>query len=124
MSDTLIYQDLTKQVIGAAMKVHRDLGPGFVEKIYQRALYLELKNSKIRFEREKRITIAYNRANLGYFDADFVIDGKVIVELKATEYIGDIHLAQLMSYLKAASLKIGLIINFANKSLEWKRVIV
>lgn len=94
MSANLLYQDLTGQIIGAAMKVHRDLGPGFVEKIYQRALYLELKNANVRFEREKRIAIAYNKANLGYFDADFVVDGKVIVELKATEYVGDIHLAQ------------------------------
>lgn len=120
----LIYKDLTSQIIGLAMKVHRELGPGFVEKIYQRALYLELKRNKLRFERERKIEIMYNNANLGYFDADFIVDGKVIVELKATEYIGDIHLAQVISYSKAARLKVGLIINFANKSLEWKRVVV
>jgi GxxExxY protein len=120
----LIYEDLTRQIIGIAMRVHRNLGAGFVEKVYQRALYLEFKNSKIKFEREKEIEIKYTGARIGYFNADFIIDDKVIIELKATDHIGDIHLAQIISYLKAAGLKVGLIINFANKSLEWKRVVV
>lgn len=120
----LLYQDLTKEIIGLAMKVHGKLGPGFVEKLYQRALYLEFKNASLNFEREKKIEVTYNKAKIGYFDADFIVDNKVIVEIKATDHIGDIHLAQLMSYLKAARLKVGLILNFANKSLEWKRVVV
>lgn len=106
------------------MKVHRDLGPGFVEKVYQRAMYLEFKNATIPFKREVKIEIMYKNANLGYFDADFIVDNKVIVELKAADYLGDLHLAQIISYLKAAKLKVGLLLNFANRSLEWKRVIV
>lgn len=106
------------------MKVHRDLGPGFVEKVYQRALYLEFKSAGLKFDREKKVEILYNGAKIGFFDTDFIIDKKVIVELKATDYIGDVHLAQIMSYLKATKLKIGLILNFANKSLEWKRVVL
>ncbi len=120
----LIYQELTRQVIGLAMKVHRNLGPGFVEKVYQRALYLELKNANIKFEREKEIEILYNNAKLGYFTADFLVEQNVMVELKATDHIGGVHLAQLISYLKAARIKVGLIVNFANKSLEWKRVVI
>ena len=106
------------------MKAHRDLGPGFVEKIYQRALYLEFKRSGLESEREKKINITYNKAKPGYFEADFIINNKVIVELKATQEIGDIHVAQIISYLKAAGLKVGLIINFGRKSLEWKWIVV
>lgn len=119
----LLYEDLTRQIIGLAMKVHRDLGPGFVEKVYQRALYLELKLAKVKFEREMKIPILYNKARIGYFEADFVVDSKVIIELKATQAIGDLHMGQLLSYMKAARMRVGLIINFAGKSLEWKRLI-
>ena len=121
---SLLYQDLTGQVIGIAIKVHKNLGPGFVEKVYQRALYLEFKRAGLKFEREKKIAITYNSANLGYFEVDFVVDNRVILELKATQEIGDIHMAQIISYLKAAEIKVGLILNFANRSLEWKRVVV
>lgn len=123
MSD-LIYQDLTKEIIGIAIKVHKSLVPGFVEKVYQRALYLEFKSSGLKFEREKKVAIMYNKSNLGYFEADFIIDSKVILELKATQEIGNLHIAQIISYLKSADLKVGLIFNFANKSLEWKRIVV
>lgn len=120
------YQNInqvTKQIIGLAIKVHKTLGPGFVEKIYQRALYLEFKRNALQFEREKKISIYYNKALLGYEKVDFVIDNKVIVEVKCVHEINDIHKAQILSYLKAANTEIGLIINFAKPVIEVKRLI-
>lgn len=118
------HSNLTKTIIGVAIDIHKQLGPGFIEKIYQRAMYLEMKRRKIDFEREKKIEIYYNNANLGFEKVDFLIDNKVIVELKSVSDINDIHCAQLISYLKAANKKIGLILNFAKDKLEIKRIII
>lgn len=117
------YSQLTDRIINLAISVHKTLGPGFVEKIYQRALYLELKNSKLRFVREKRLTIYYKKVNLGYETVDFEIEGKVLIEIKAVSEINDIHRAQLLSYLKSSGCEVGLILNFARLTLEIKRII-
>lgn len=117
------HSKLTERVIGIAIQIHKKLGPGYVEKIYQRALYLELKRNGIKFQREKKVDIYYNNANLGYEKVDFDIESEIIVELKAVSEIQDIHKAQLISYLKAANRKVGLILNFAKEKLEIKRVV-
>ncbi|MDO8620680.1 MAG: GxxExxY protein [Candidatus Levybacteria bacterium] len=117
------YSDLTEKIIKIAIDVHKNLGPGFVEKIYQRALYLELKNSRLGFTREKRLSIYYKKVNLGYETVDFEIEGKVLIEVKAVSEINDIHRAQLLSYLKSSGYKVGLILNFARPTLEIKRII-
>jgi GxxExxY protein len=114
---------LTEQVIGLAIKVHKELGPGFVEKIYQRALYLELNNTGIRLEREKKVPIYYNKAKLGYQKVDFIVENKVILELKTVSEIQKLHQAQLLSYLKTSKCQVGLILNFAKPKLEIKRMI-
>ncbi len=114
---------LTEKIIGLAIKVHKELGPGFVERIYQRALYLEFKNNHLQFEREKKIPVYYNKALLGYEKVDFLIQGVIIVELKCVSEISDIHKAQVLSYLKAANTPLGLIINFARPTIEIKRLI-
>lgn len=119
-----LYSDLTEQIIKAALKVHKQLGPGFIEKIYQRALEIELTNNKIKIEREKLLKLTYEGINIGSDKADFVIDRKVLVELKAVSELSDIHRAQLISYLKASGLRIGLLINFAQQKLQIKRVIL
>ena len=116
------YSELTGKIIESAIKVHKTLGPGFMEKVYQRALYIEFKNNKLNFEREKQVTIYYNKANLGYEKLDYVVEDKIVVELKAVESLKDIHLAQMISYLKASKCSIGLLLNFATKRLEIKRV--
>jgi GxxExxY protein len=115
--------DLTEQIIGIAIKVHRELGPGFAEKIYQRAMYLEMKKERMNFEREKNLFIIYNSVNVGYVKVDFVVENLVLVELKAAPEILDIHRAQVWSYLKASRCKIGLIINFGKAKVEVKRII-
>lgn len=121
--NSYLYSDLTDKIIKIAINVHKALELGFVEKIYQRALYQEFKSNKFKFNREKRITIMFKNVNLGYDTVDFEIEGKVLVETKAVSEINQIHMAQLLSYLKAANKKVGLILNFAKPVLEIKRVI-
>ena len=114
--------DLTKRVIGCAINVHKKLGPGFVEKIYQAALAKEFVKEELKFTREDKITIKYDGKVIGYQIVDFVIEGKVIAELKAVSELSNIHSGQLVSYLKAANLEIGLVLNFAKNRLEIKRI--
>lgn len=117
------HSELTDKIIKLAIDVHKTLGSGFVEKIYQRALYLEFKKRGLRFNRESKISIIYRGANLGYEQVDFDIENKVLVEVKAVSEINEIHIAQVISYLKVSGRKVGLILNFAKPKLEIKRVI-
>ncbi len=114
--------ELTGKIIGCAMEVHRVLGNGFQEIIYQRALSIEMKNQELSFIRELEMEINYKGENLGTRRADFFVDGKVMVEIKAVTQLENIHLAQAINYLEAYKLKIGLLINFGNTSLQFKRV--
>lgn len=117
------FSGLTSQIIKLGIKIHRTIGPGFREKYYQRALYLELKSAGIPFKREVRVTLKYNNAVIGYHQLDFVIDGKVVVEIKSVKELSDIDVAQLASYLKSSDYKLGLLLNFGQNKLEIKRVI-
>lgn len=120
----LLYEDLTHKIIGAAMEVHRELGAGFTEKTYENALVVEMKLRGIPVQVQHKITVKYKGNIVGEHILDILVDGKVIIELKAVEEINKIHEAQLISYLKAAECKIGLLINFAKESLDWKRVML
>lgn len=124
VNNNYLYSDLTDKVIKAASNVHKALGPGLVEKLYQRALKIELAKNNVRAEREKRIEMKYDGVNIGYDKIDFDVEGKVLVELKAVTDLNEIHRAQMISYLKSSGRKVGLIINFAKMSLEIKRIIV
>ena len=117
---------LTFDIIGCAMKVHNTLGNGFQEVIYQRALAWELSNAKLSFAREIEQEIFYkNLAEpIGTRRADFVVEGKVLVELKAIIELEDVHLAQVLNYLKAYKFDVGLLINFGSKSLAFKRLVL
>jgi len=119
----MINTNLTDQIIKISIDIHKALGPGFVEKIYQRALYLEFKNTKFKFAREKKIIVNYKNINLGYETVDFDVEEKVLVEVKAVSKINEIHLAQVLSYLKSSGRRVGLILNFARSVLEIKRVV-
>jgi GxxExxY protein len=116
------YEDITKKIIGCAMHVHSSLGNGFQEVIYQRALAIEFKFQGLTFEREKEMSIHYRGENIGTRRADFFVEGKIMVELKAVINLEDVHLAQVMNYLEAYNMEIGLLINFGSKSLQFKRV--
>ena len=114
--------DLTYNIIGAAMEVHRTLGNGFLEAVYQEALEKEFKLRDIPYSREHMITISYKGESLSqYYKADFVCYNKVIVELKALSDLTTSHEAQLLNYLKATGIKKGLLINFGSSSLQTKR---
>jgi len=119
-----ILNDQSYAVIGACMAVHRELGSGFLEAVYQEALVVEFELRKIPFEREKKISIYYKGAVLekSYF-ADFICYGEMIIELKALSSLEGAHEAQLINYLKATNQRLGLLINFGQSSLQQKRVI-
>ena len=120
------YSELTSKIIGCAMEVHKLLGNGFQEVIYQRALAWELSNAGLSFAREIEQEIFYKdfQEPIGKRRADFVIEGKVLVELKALVELEDVHMAQVLNYLKAYKLEVGLLINFGSKSLIFKRLVL
>lgn len=117
------YSEITGKVIGACMEVHKILGNGFQEVIYQRALAKELESIDISFQRELEMPIHYEGHSIGSRRVDFLIREVVSVELKAVTKLEDVHMAQAINYLEAYDLEVGLLINFGSKSLEFKRLI-
>ncbi|MEJ5261372.1 MAG: GxxExxY protein [Ignavibacterium sp.] len=122
MVQTMKYEDITKRIIGCAMKVHSFLGNGFQEVIYQRALEIEMNLEGLRFEREKEMPVIYKGYEIGTRRVDFFVEDKIMVELKALTQLEDVHLAQGKNYLEAYNMEVGLLINFGAKSLEFKRL--
>lgn len=122
----LKYKKITEQIIGASFDVHTFLGNGFQEVIYQRALSYEMSQRDLNFQREIEQEIFYKELSkpIGTRRADFVVEDKVLVELKAVKQLEDVHLAQTLNYLKAYRLEIGLLINFGSKSLTFKRLVL
>ena len=116
------HEDLTRRIIGGAMKVHAVLGNGFQEVIYQRALAIEMLSDDLIFEREKELPIFYKGEQIGTRRVDFFVEGIIMVELKAIIKSEDLHLEQAFNYLEAYKMEVGLLINFGSKSLEFKRV--
>lgn len=113
----------TGLVLKCAMKVHSEIGNGFQEIIYQRALADEMNNASLRFDREKEFPVLYNGNKVGSRHADFVVFDKILIELKAIGELDQRHYSQVLNYLKAFGLEVGLLINFGASSLQWKRVI-
>ncbi|MEK6568147.1 MAG: GxxExxY protein [Candidatus Omnitrophota bacterium] len=117
-----LYGDLTDKIIELAVKIHKKLGPGFIERIYEKALLYELKNADIEFKNQNIVKVRYDNTELGEQRVDFILEDKVIIELKCVAELNEIHTAQLLSYLKTADKKVGLILNFSKSKLEIKRV--
>jgi GxxExxY protein len=114
-------QDLVaKQVIGMAMKVHRTLGCGFVETVYRNALIIELRKSNLNFVVHPALAVQYEGEEVGVFQADLIIENRIIVELKAVDALNKAHSAQLVNYLMATKIDLGLLLNFGAQSLEFK----
>ena len=118
----MLYEDITRRIIAAALAVHTTLGNGFQEVIYQRALAIELSLQDLAYTREKEIPIFYRDQEIGTRRVDFFVEGVIMVEIKAIIKLEEVHLAQAMNYLEAYHMPVGLLINFGGKSLEFKRV--
>lgn len=116
------YEDITKKIIAASMKVYSELGNGFQEVIYQRALEIEMPYENLSFQKEMEMPVYYRNQLIGTRRVDFFVEDKIMVELKAIIKLEDVHLAQAMNYVEACKMEIGLLINFGSKSLEFKRV--
>ena len=122
-NNNLLFKEESYKIIGAAMEVHRMLGCGFVESIYQEALEKEFALRGIPFEREKELTVSYKGNTLTKtFKADFVCYNKIILELKAVKEMVDEHYAQIYNYLRASGMDLGILINFGTASIEYERV--
>ena len=116
--------ELTEKIIGCAYTVSNTLGAGFLEKVYENALAIELKNNQLSYQQQHPIKVTYNGNIVGEYICDLIIESKVIVELKASKDIDASHIAQCLNYLKATNIRLGLIINFGKPRVEIKRVIL
>ena len=118
------YSEITKKIIGCAMKLHSTLGNGFQEVIYQRALAIEMDKQGLSFKRELEMEIYYENEHIGTRRVDFFVEDKIMVELKALVNLEQVHLAQALNYLEAYKIEIGLLINFGSTSLQFKRMTI
>ncbi len=119
----IIFEELTYQIIGIAIEIHKTLGNIHKESVYQKALEHEFKEKNISFDREKRIPVTYNGSQVGIYVPDFVVDNKVVIEMKATPLLPSHAYTQLSYYLKTSGYRVGLLINFGTPTLQVKRSI-
>jgi GxxExxY protein len=121
MKKDFAHAKLTERLLGAAIAVHKELGPGFLEKIYERALCIELDRERIPYQQQVRIPIFYRAKICGFHQLDLVIDSTVIIELKAAKNFQDVHFATILSYLKASNMPVALLLNYAAPTLAIRR---
>jgi len=117
------HMDLTEKIIGAAMAVHRALGPGLNESIYENALCIKLTGQSLGITQQQQFPVFYKGQNVGKLITDLIVENKVIIETKVSSFITDLHIAQTLSYLAISKLQVGLILNFKNPSLAFKRIV-
>ncbi len=121
----LLYKDECFKLVGLCMEIHRELGKGHDEVIYKDAMVVELSRANIPFSREKKYEVSYKGVILPHFYyADFVVWDRILFEAKAVEKLTDAHVKQVLNYLAASKLRLGLLVNFGGDSLEWKRIIL
>ncbi|MEW6203209.1 MAG: GxxExxY protein [bacterium] len=118
-----LYEEITETIISAALKIHNTLGCGFLEKVYENALVHEMRKRGLQVETQKPIQVVYDDIIVGDYKMDIIVEGKVIVELKASGVIEEVHKAQLLNYLRACNLRLGLIFNFSKPRLQVKRMV-
>ncbi|MCB1720578.1 MAG: GxxExxY protein [Rhodospirillales bacterium] len=124
MNEPLLLKDEVYQITGCAMSVLNELGHGFAEKVYENALAVEFGLKDIPFSQQPGFEVHYKSQNVGLYVPDFIVFGKVIVELKTIDKIGSNEQGQVLNYLKATGLNVGLILNFKHSKLDWKRIIL
>ena len=118
----VIHPELSYEIMGAAFEVHNVLGPGFMESLYEETLARELKARNVPFERQKEVTVVYKGQTIGSHRLDMVVDGKVVLELKAVSELTDAFKQQVLSYLKATGLRLGILINFGTSEVRCVRI--
>lgn len=116
------HSELTGKIIGCALEVHKALGNGFQEVVYQRALAIEMGLQGLSFEREKEMPLSYKGHDIGTRRVDFFVEKLIMVEIKAVIQLEDVHLAQAINYLEAYNMEVGLLINFGSRKMDFKRV--
>ena len=121
---SILYKELSFEIIGIAMEVHRELGPGFLEKVYESAMMLLLKEKGIEAKQQFPIPVYFKGEKIGEYFADILVDDKIILELKTIEKITNIFRAKAIHYLKATEKKLAIIINFKSESLQYERIIL
>ncbi len=123
-STNLISDEITSKIIGAVYEVHSILGPGFLEAVYQKALVKELQLRSLYMEEQKELHVMYKEQKVGLYFPDILVENQVIVELKAVDALKPVHQAQLINYLKATGIRVGLLVNFGSPRAEFKRMIL
>jgi len=121
--DDFIYKELSYKIMEAVFEVHNILGPGYPEDKYEKALCREFRDRGIRYEIQKSVKVIYKGEDLGDFRLDLIVEDKIILELKAVSELNEVFEAQVYSYLKATGLKLGILINFGKKKVEYKRIV-
>ena len=120
----IVYPDLSYKIMGAIFEVHKKLGPGFLESVYEKALIQELSSREINVETQKTIDLTYRDKKVGVHRLDLIVEDKVVVELKTVERFSVHHKAQLTSYLKASGYKLGILVDFSKSRVEYRRVLI
>ncbi|MBN1468914.1 MAG: GxxExxY protein [Fusobacteriaceae bacterium] len=120
----IVYKELSYKIIGIAMEVHNTLGGGFLEKVYENSMMILFEENNLNAKNQVKIDVFFKGKVVGDYFADILVDDIIIIELKTVEKISDIHRAQLFNYLKATNKKLGIIINFKNKKLEYERIVL
>lgn len=120
----VVYKELSYAVVGLAMKVHTELGNGFLEKVYENAMMLMFKKEGIEAKQQSPIEVILVNEVIGQYYADILVEGKIILELKTVADIDRTHVAQIINYLKATGLKLGIILNFGKENFEYKRIVL
>jgi GxxExxY protein len=120
----IIYKELSYKIVGLAMETHNELGYGFLEKVYENALMLLFKNAGIRAEQQKTVSVLFRGEVVGDYCADIVVEDKILLELKSAELVVNSHRSQIMNYLKATGLRLGILLNFGRKKLEYERFVM
>ena len=119
----LLYEELSGLIIGAAIEVHKALGPGFLEAVYENALAYELRVRSVPFKKQDKLRIFYKSREVGFYRPDLLVDGKMIIEVKGLSSLVPAHEAQALNYLAATGLRLALLLNFGTKSLQFRRII-
>jgi GxxExxY protein len=124
MEERIIYKDLSYKIVGLAIQVRKELGFGFLEKVYENALMILLEENRIKAEQQVPIKVRFHGRVVGDYIADILVENQIILELKAQDKIIDIHKAQTLNYLRATSLRLAIILNFGKDKLEYERLIL